>query len=120
MTLWDVDDISSGNIIPSFYNLLVQGYNKDAALRFAKLDYLENTKSEIETHPAFWSGIVLYGNNKGFRKPGNLIYIITLIILACLLIFVSSVLLRKHKEYRIKLQNSDIDPPLEFRAEDRL
>jgi CHAT domain-containing protein len=120
MTLWDIDDISSGNILPSFYHLLVQGYDKDAALRFAKLNYLDRTKSEIETHPAFWSGIVLYGNNRGFNKPDYQIYHISLVVLGCLIIFVSLVLLKKYTYFKKNLRRIDIDPPTEFRAEDRL
>jgi CHAT domain-containing protein/tetratricopeptide (TPR) repeat protein len=119
MTLWDVDDISSGNILPSFYQMLVEGNDKDAALRFAKLNYLEKTKSEIETHPAFWSGIVLYGNNRGFRKQDNQKYLISLAVLGCLLIFVSLILLKKYFNFRNNLRRIDIDPPTEFRAEDR-
>ena len=119
MTLWDVDDISSGNILPSFYHLLMKGYDKDAALRLAKLSYLETTKSAIETHPVFWSGIVLYGNNRGFRKSSNEIYIISLLVLGCLLIFVASVLVIKYIEFRKNNRRIDIDPPIEFRTEDR-
>jgi CHAT domain-containing protein/Tfp pilus assembly protein PilF len=120
MTLWDVDDISSGNILPSFYEILLQGYDKDAALRFAKLNYIDRTKSEIETHPAFWSGIVLYGNNRGFRKSDNQLYLISLLLLGSLLIFVSLILLKKYTSFRRNLRQIDIDPPTEFRPEDRL
>lgn len=119
MTLWDVDDISSGNILPSFYDLLLKGHDKDAALRFAKLNYLQATKSDIETHPAFWSGIVLYGNNRGFRKPSHEIYIISLLVLSCLLIFVALVLVKKYTEFRKNIQRIDIDPSSKFQPEDR-
>jgi CHAT domain-containing protein/Tfp pilus assembly protein PilF len=120
MTLWDVDDISSGNIIPSFYQLLGEGYDKDAALRLSKLRYLEQTKPKIETHPAFWSGIVLYGNNRGFRQSVNDKYFISLAVLAGLIIFVAIILIKKITDFKNKLKPLHIDPPIEFRSEDRL
>jgi CHAT domain-containing protein len=104
MTLWDVEDISSGNIIPMFYQLLSKGYYKDVALRLAKLNYLEKTKPEIELHPAFWSGFVLYGNNRGFRQGPYNFYLILLFILGCLIIFISFVLTRRYFRFRKKTE----------------
>lgn len=120
MTLWDVDDISSGNILPAFYQILKDGYDKDAALRFAKLNYLEKTKSEIETHPAFWSGIVLYGNNRGFRKSNSQLYLISLLLLGCLFIFVTWIVQKKYTDFRKNIRQIDIDPSTGIRTEDRL
>ncbi|MEZ4956210.1 MAG: CHAT domain-containing tetratricopeptide repeat protein [Saprospiraceae bacterium] len=42
-TLWSVNDKSTGEIMQYFYKHLKDGKSKDAALRFAKLDYLKNT-----------------------------------------------------------------------------
>ncbi len=120
MTLWDVEDISTGNIIPSFYHLLSSGYDKDIALRLAKLNYLEKTKPEIEMHPAFWSGFVIYGNTRGFRQRIDVFYIILLSVLGSLIIFISFVLIRKYIYFRKNLRDIDIDLPIEFRPEDRL
>jgi CHAT domain-containing protein/tetratricopeptide (TPR) repeat protein len=120
MTLWDVEDISSGNIIPSFYYLLGKGFDKDIALRQAKLNYLVKTKPEIETHPAFWSGYVLYGNNRGFRQSRDEFFLILLFVLGGLIILVSFVLMRRYINFRKNLRRVDIDLPIEFRAEDGL
>ncbi|MCK9398375.1 MAG: CHAT domain-containing protein [Bacteroidales bacterium] len=120
MTLWDVEDISSGNIIASFYQLLGKGYHKDVALRLAKLNYLEKTKSEIELHPAFWSGFVLYGNNRGFRQGQYDLYLILLFVLGGLIIFISFILTRRYIKFRKNYRRIDIDLPIEFRAKDRL
>jgi CHAT domain-containing protein/Tfp pilus assembly protein PilF len=119
MTLWDVEDVSTGNIIPSFYHLLGSGFDKDIALQMAKLTYLEKTKPEIETHPAFWSGFVLYGNNRGFRQGYDEIYVFSLFILGSLIIFISFVLLRRYINFRKKYRRIDIDLPIEFHSEDR-
>lgn len=120
MTLWDVEDISSGNIIPSFYHLLGEGVAKDVALQVAKLNYLEKTKAEIETHPAFWSGYVLYGNNRGFRQTSYFNYLILLFILGGLIIFISFVLVRRHFAFRKNLKRTKIDIPYELQPEDRI
>ena len=120
MTLWDVEDISSGNIIPSFYYLLGRGYAKDVALQQAKLKYLKNTRPEIETHPAFWSGFVLYGNNRGFRQSQDKIYLVLLFVLGGFIIFISFVLIRRFINFKKNYRHIDIDLPNEFRAKDRL
>jgi len=120
MTLWDVEDISSGNILPSFYHLLAKGYDKDIALRLAKLNYLEKTRPEIETHPAFWSGFVLYGNNRGFRQKPDVSYLILLFVLGGLIIFITFFLIRRYINFRKNLRHIDIDLPIEFQPKDRL
>ena len=119
MTLWDVEDISTGNIIPYFYHLLGKGFDKDIALRQAKLAYLGKTIPEIEMHPAFWSGFVLYGNNKGFRQKADHLHVILLMILAGLLFLISIVIIKRYIEYRKKLTRIDTDLSTEFQPEDR-
>lgn len=120
MTLWDVEDVSTGNIVPAFYYLLREGFEKDVALRQSKLRYLEMTKSEIETHPAFWSGFVLYGNNRGFRQKSDNILTISLVILGGLIILFSFVIIRKYILYRKKLNLVGISLPTEFQPKDGL
>jgi CHAT domain-containing protein len=120
MTLWDVEDISTGNIVPSFYKLLGKGLDKDDALRQSKLNYLKQTKPEIETHPAFWSGFVLYGNSRGFRQKSDHTYIISLLLLGGLIILFSFVIVRKYIFFRKKMRQVDVDLPTEFRPEDGL
>jgi CHAT domain-containing protein len=69
MTLWDVEDGASRELITYFYEFLAQGHNKDKALRMAKLKYLENCSYLKEGHPYFWSGYVVYGNNAPVVYP---------------------------------------------------
>jgi hypothetical protein len=114
-----VEDISTGNIVPLFYRLLGEGYDKDIALQQSKLKYLEKTRPEIETHPAFWSGFVLYGNNRGFRQKTDNVFAILLLILGGLIILISFVLLRKYFQFRKNLRKISIDLSTEFRSEDR-
>ncbi len=60
VSLWQVHDNSTSRLMGSFYAQLDRGINKDAALRNAKLEYLESAKG-IYAHPAFWSSFVLMG-----------------------------------------------------------
>ncbi|MBT6004640.1 MAG: CHAT domain-containing protein [Prolixibacteraceae bacterium] len=57
MTLWETEDNSGTQIMSSFYKNLKKGKSKDDALRFAKLDYLKNSKSRL-AHPHYWLGYV--------------------------------------------------------------
>lgn len=61
MSLWTAQDQSTSQIMASFYEHLSKGETKDAALRHAKLAYLDNTQ-KIASHPYFWSAFVVLGD----------------------------------------------------------
>ncbi|NVO11656.1 MAG: CHAT domain-containing protein [Bacteroidales bacterium] len=61
MSLWVASDRSTNGMLNDFYLNLLKGMRKDEALRLAKLKYLEETES-IFSHPRFWAGIVVNGN----------------------------------------------------------
>jgi len=61
MSLWEIDDISSAEIMKNFYSELKNGKQKDEALREAKLAYLKNSNSKSAA-PVFWAGTVPIGN----------------------------------------------------------
>lgn len=61
MTLWTVEDQSGSNLMSNFYRYLSQGFEKDDALRQAKLQYLKSADA-LKSHPYFWSGYVTMGN----------------------------------------------------------
>lgn len=63
MTLWQVPDQSTSEIMVNFYQNLKEGQNKSAALRNAKKSYLENTVVPQKKHPFYWAGLVLTGND---------------------------------------------------------
>lgn len=120
MTLWDVEDISTGNILPAFYHLLDEGFDKDYALRLAKLNYLEKTQPEIETHPAFWSGFILYGNNRGFRQRIDQIYVISLFALGISFCVVITLVIRKFLIFKKNCRRIDLDIPEKFQPQNRI
>jgi hypothetical protein len=49
-------------IMQSFYINLAEGMNKSAALREAKLSYMQNAKG-IMAHPSFWSPFIQLGDS---------------------------------------------------------
>ena len=66
MTLWQVDDAQTKNIMVSYYRNLKKGLPKDEALRNAKLLVLKEGP-EAFTHPFFWSGYVQIGDQAPIR-----------------------------------------------------
>ena len=69
VSLWNVEDQSTGLLMQQFHQRLKNGATKAEALRQAKLDLLHET-IELEAiglkqslaSPFFWSGFVLVGN----------------------------------------------------------
>ena len=59
-SLWNVQDISTSQLMTEFYRRLTrQGYSRSAALRHAQLSLLRNPKYQ---HPYYWSPFILLGN----------------------------------------------------------
>ena len=63
-TLWSVSDERTKDLNLLFYQHLKDGKRKDAALRQAKLDYIQQleSKEQIYAHPYFWSGMIGIGD----------------------------------------------------------
>ena len=80
MTLWEVEDNSGAQIMSSFYKNLKKGKSKDEALRFAKLEYLENANSRL-AHPHYWLGYVSIGDNYPLFRSYDF-YFFSLLLLA--------------------------------------
>jgi CHAT domain-containing protein len=59
VSLWNVSDISTSQLMKSFYQQLVRGVGNAAALREAKLQMIRSAK-EI-THPYYWAAFVTIG-----------------------------------------------------------
>ena len=62
MSLWEVEDFSTSDIIPLLYDNLKAGQNKDEALKNAKITYLSIIKTDAEAHPYYWAGLIATGN----------------------------------------------------------
>ena len=72
VSLWQVNDFATSEIMKNLYNNLADGMNKDEALRHAKLQYMKSAKG-IAAHPAFWSPFIQIGNTEPVKisRKGN-------------------------------------------------
>lgn len=68
MSYWKVDDESNASLLTSFYEHLSNGLDVTAALRNAKLDFLENA-DPAQSHPFFWSAMIITGDPGTVVKP---------------------------------------------------
>ena len=59
VSLWDVTDISTSQLMKQFYQNLANGMGNAAALRQAKLKMLNS--GEAARHPHYWSSFVIVG-----------------------------------------------------------
>ena len=87
MTLWQVTDKSSSELMTSFYKYLKRGKSKPEAMRLAKIDYLESA-DDLTSNPYFWSGFVVLGDGSPiYRKSGFAYWMIVITVFAGLMIF---------------------------------
>lgn len=63
MSLWQIDEKASADIIATFYKYLSQGKSRGEALRLAKLSHLKKSAA-ASAHPYFWAGMALVGDDK--------------------------------------------------------
>ena len=61
MTLWELNDATTTDLMVLFYEGLAEGLPKNEALRQAKLAYLDNHEG-ISAHPFFWASAICIGN----------------------------------------------------------
>jgi len=69
MSLWNIDEKVSAEIITRFYEHLAAGLPKHAALRRAKLEHLAMAVDELAL-PYYWAGLVLVGDVEPVHLPG--------------------------------------------------
>ncbi len=61
ISLWDVNDFASAQIMPAFYKNIKQGFSRPEALRQAKLDYIKNN-DKTAAHPYYWAAFDYIGD----------------------------------------------------------
>jgi CHAT domain-containing protein/Tfp pilus assembly protein PilF len=102
MSLWQVDDKSTSQIMNYFYMYLKNGVGISEALRLAKIKYLENA-DEVKSHPYYWAGFIHIGNNQSLVFNKHIPPFIW--ILGCFIIVIALINLffkyRKHLVFRI-------------------
>ena len=67
MSLWKVSDASTSQLMPYFYESLMEGQSKDGALREAKLHFLKEANIEFR-HPFYWSAFVVMGDAQELKR----------------------------------------------------
>lgn len=90
VSLWEVNDASTKQIMNNFYTNLSNNKDKAEALRRSKLDYIENAKG-LDAHPAFWSPFVQIGNSRPIalqsKKSNYLFFWFTAAGVLCFMIY---------------------------------
>jgi CHAT domain-containing protein/Tfp pilus assembly protein PilF len=87
MSLWNVNDKSTSEIMNGFYFYLKKGLTRNEALRQAKLDYIEKS-DQVFASPYYWGGFVYIGKNdaidfkNGRRNYWLLLFIVPVLGLA--------------------------------------
>jgi len=95
MTLWEVDEKSTSEILAIFYENLVKGQKKSIALRNAKREFLSNSSYQLND-PYYWAGLVVIGNDDPIFTQGNLsLSWLIWISIGLIVIFLSLFLIRK-------------------------
>lgn len=79
-SLWKVNDKSSRDLMEDFYKNINDGMTKDAALRKAKLDYLENASNY---EPFYWAAFIPIGDMSPIELNSGFSYW-WLVLVACL------------------------------------
>lgn len=76
MTLWPVEDKSGVELMTNFYKWLDKGYSKSESLQKAKIEFI-HSGDQLKSHPYFWSGYVVIGNNNALfhNKLNTTIYL---------------------------------------------
>jgi CHAT domain-containing protein/Tfp pilus assembly protein PilF len=96
MTLWQIEDKSSSELMTLFYSYLSQGMPKDKALQLAKLNFL-NKADPFKAHPYFWTGYVGIGDTCPILKKSNnsyFLYVLFFIFIGGLIIYIKMKKLR--------------------------
>jgi CHAT domain-containing protein/tetratricopeptide (TPR) repeat protein len=81
VSLWQVNDRVSAELMEEFYVNLRAGQSKALALRNAQLEFLKNNEGN-STHPAFWSSYVLLGDHSALDLKQNTFHYLYWILLA--------------------------------------
>jgi CHAT domain-containing protein len=81
-SLWKADDRSTEEILRQFHRYLETGYTKSAALRRAKLDYINS--NAIYTTPNYWAHLILIGNTDPIMAREGLSWFYFLILFGIL------------------------------------
>ncbi|MDO6821275.1 CHAT domain-containing protein [Zobellia sp. 1_MG-2023] len=95
-SLWSTYDKSSKELITSFYTELAKGATKSAAMRQAKLNYIQKYR-ESAIAPAYWSALIVIGDNSPITNQTGLLSSWIWALLGILLLIVAYQLFKRKK-----------------------
>src|SRR5690606_13580992 len=61
MSLWNIDEKASAEIIAGFYEFLAKGESKSTSLQASKLRWIERNGERL-AHPYYWAGLAIIGD----------------------------------------------------------
>ncbi|WP_082794070.1 CHAT domain-containing protein [Roseivirga seohaensis] len=93
MSLWMVPDKETKTLMNNFYEGVKTEKSKTEALHLAKTEYLKQANNDRMTHPFYWAGFVLSGNEKAITQPNR--FNLWLIVLVALTLVSGTALWRK-------------------------
>lgn len=99
MSLWEVEDNAGTQIMTSFYKNLKRGKTKDAALRAAKIEYLENANSRL-AHPHYWMSFKCIGDSSPVYNSNDIYFFALLIVLILYFSIDQGIRIRKARRKR--------------------
>ncbi|MGY3795059.1 CHAT domain-containing protein [Aquimarina sp. 433] len=76
-SLWSTNDKATATITADFYKNLSEGQTKSAALRTAKLNYLQSN-TDAEASPHYWASMILIGDTGTLLPQSNNLWIFLL------------------------------------------
>ncbi|MCF6341392.1 MAG: CHAT domain-containing protein [Bacteroidales bacterium] len=100
LTLWEVQDKATSEIMKQFYLYLKAGKSKDVALQKAKIDFLAGA-NRLKSHPYYWSSFLISGDTEQIvdkdagSKTSRLIYFGIMLVLMLVVGFVLKIKERK-------------------------
>lgn len=104
ISLWDVSDYASSQIMPSFYEFLEKGHSKPEALRLAKLRFI-NDHDQIAASPFYWAAFDFVGNGRTRVEKAGFTNILQDILIAFIslsaVLSVAIIIWRKRKARRL-------------------
>ncbi len=83
-TLWSIDDASTRKLIHLFYQNINKGLSKSAALRQAKIQYVEE---ESRPHPFYWAAFITIGDMEAIAFNSSLKNYTKIIFLFFIILF---------------------------------
>ena len=98
VSLWKVNDKSTGVLMDGFYKNLNKTANFSKSLQLAKVDYIKDNKiSMYKKNPYYWSAFVFIGNADSGISTTNTSYFYIFFILLLIFLGIFIVLKRKKK-----------------------